>query len=247
VVISLLSLAGAVSFALQFRAWRRGVGQVLRDGEFQALIAAIIVVALGLWLTLTVSGAIAGDWSSRLGSAAFLAVSAQTTAGFANVEIATLDPASKLVLIVSMVVGGDAGSTAGGIKIVRLLIILRLVHLAIARTCLPRQAVLEARVAGRPLEMQEVSGVLAFIALYAATIALSWLVFLLHGFAPLDSLFEVVSALGTVGLSSGVTAADLPMSLKLVLGLDMLLGRLEILALLVLVYPRTWWGRKGAS
>lgn len=244
-VVGVLSLAGATSFALQYRAWRGGVGRLLGDGEFRALIAAVVLVTLLLWLTLSLSAAAPdGDGVGHgLQQAAFLAVSAQTTTGFANMPVAELDPASKLVLIAAMVVGGDAGSTAGGMKIVRLLIILRLVQLLIARTCLPRQAAVEVRVADRSLESDEVFGVFAFCALYVAAIAISWFIFLLYGYAPLPSLFEVVSAMGTVGLSSGVTTPELPAALKLVLGFDMLMGRLEIVALLVLAYHRTWVSR----
>ncbi|MFC6673081.1 potassium transporter TrkG [Marinobacterium aestuariivivens] len=68
--------------------------------------------------------------------------------------------------------------------------------------------------------------------------------FLAYDQPPLDALFEVVSATGTVGLSTGITRIGLDPVLKLVLGLDMLLGRLEIVALLVLLYPRTWIGRR---
>jgi trk system potassium uptake protein TrkH len=75
----------------------------------------------------------------------------------------------------------------------------------------------------------------------------SWLVFVGYGHAPLDALFEVVSATGTVGLSTGITAPDLAPELKAVLCLDMLLGRLEIIAVLVLLYPRTWFGHRTES
>ena len=74
--------------------------------------------------------------------------------------------------------------------------------------------------------------------------ALSWAAFLLGGYDPIDSLFEVVSAVGTVGLSTGITAPELPALLKGVLCADMLLGRLEIMAWLVMLYPRTWIGRR---
>jgi trk system potassium uptake protein TrkH len=75
-------------------------------------------------------------------------------------------------------------------------------------------------------------------------IAASWLPFLFYGYDPLDSLFEVVSATGTVGLSTGITASSLDTALKLVLGVDMLFGRVEVIALLVVLYPPTWLGRR---
>jgi len=66
-----------------------------------------------------------------------------------------------------------------------------------------------------------------------------------YGYDPTQALLEVVSALSTVGLSSGITRAELEAPLKLVLCADMLLGRLELLAVLVLLYPRTWIGMRG--
>jgi len=73
---------------------------------------------------------------------------------------------------------------------------------------------------------------------------LSWLAFLVAGQAPMRSLFEVVSAVGTVGLSSGLTGPELQPSLKGVLCIDMLMGRVEFIAALVLVYPHTWFGKR---
>ena len=85
---------------------------------------------------------------------------------------------------------------------------------------------------------------MSLIIVFIAVILLSWFVFLAFGYPALDSLFEVVSATGTVGLSTGITNSELPAVLKVVLCMDMLLGRLEIVALLVVLYPRTWFGKR---
>jgi len=82
------------------------------------------------------------------------------------------------------------------------------------------------------------------VLLFVVVAVFSWLPFVVMGYDPLDSLFEVVSATGTVGLSAGVTNAALPPLLKGILCVDMLMGRLEIIACLVLLYPRTWFGRR---
>jgi trk system potassium uptake protein TrkH len=88
---------------------------------------------------------------------------------------------------------------------------------------------------------------LLVVALFGAGVMLSWLPFLLAGHAPLDALLEVTSATGTVGLSTGITHASLAMPLKLVLIADMLLGRVEFVALLVVLWPRTWLGRRDSA
>jgi trk system potassium uptake protein TrkH len=68
--------------------------------------------------------------------------------------------------------------------------------------------------------------------------------FIALGHAPLDSLFEIVSALGTAGISASVTVAELHPLLKGILCSDMLLGRLKIFVWLVFLYPRTWIGHR---
>ncbi len=74
-------------------------------------------------------------------------------------------------------------------------------------------------------------------------ILISWLPFLAAGYAPMDALVAVVSATATVGLSTGITGPGLEPALKVLLTLDMLAGRVEIIALLVLVYAGTWCKR----
>lgn len=88
---------------------------------------------------------------------------------------------------------------------------------------------------------------MCIVALFAITVFLSWLPFVIAGLDPLNSLFEVVSATGTVGISAGISSPELPAYLKTVLCVDMLLGRVEFVALLVMLYPRTWFGRKMQS
>ena len=142
-----------------------------------------------------------------------------------------------------MGIGGGVGSTAGGIKILRFLILLRLFELLIKRTCLPPHAVAEPRLADERLSYEDIEHALLLILLFIVLVVISWLLFLIMGYDPLDSLFEVVSAAGTVGLSTGITSSNLETFLKLVLCIDMLAGRLEIIALLVIFYSGTWFGK----
>lgn len=242
IALGVIFFFGAVSFSLQFSAWREGPGRLVRDLELRAMLGITAVVAVVLAVTMALS---AGELTAeRVGHAAFLAVSAETTAGFSSVEVTALDSASKAVLIGAMLIGGDLGSTAGGIKILRLLVLLHLARLLIVRASLPRHAVVEMRVAGRTVDDAEIHVIVGLVVLWGIVAAVSWLPFLLLGHAPLDSLFEVVSALGTVGLSTGLTTPDLEPLLKLTLCANMLMGRLEILALLIPFHPRTWLGRR---
>lgn len=242
-LLAAIAFCSAVSLPLYHRAYRRGLGELVTDPELRALLIAVLVVS-GL-LGATMSGA--DGTVNRAAAALFLGISAQTTTGFSNVTVAELEPAAKLVLIGSMAVGGSVGSTAGGIKLLRLLILLRLIQLAVRRAGMPRHAVAQPWLGRHRLENDDIERALMMILLMGGVIFLSWIPFVALGYDPLDALFEVVSATGTVGLSTGITQADLPTLLKGILCLDMLLGRLEVIALLVVLYPATWLGKRTKS
>jgi trk system potassium uptake protein TrkH len=183
-------------------------------------------------------------WADALHHGVLLGASAQTTAGFSTLTVEELGASAKLLLILAMLGGGSVGSTAGGIKLLRLLILAKLIVFILRRTTMPRHAVAGARLAGRNLDDDEIQGALVVILLFVLTVVISWMIMVASGQDVLDALFEVVSAVGTVGLSTGIVSHDLATGLKLMLCLDMLLGRLEIVALLVLLYPPTWLGRR---
>jgi len=242
VLITLLCLAGAIPLIFYYRIFKEK-GRVAVDFlQVQAVVIASLVVSLAVATTMRLSSGMA--WPQILHHAPLLAFSAQTTAGFSSMPCVQLDAGSKLILIFSMLVGGGAGSTAGGFKLLRLLILASVFRVIILRTCLPKHAVIEPRLAGRRVQDAEIHTSLLLIALFVSVVALSWLPFVAMGYSPLDSLFEVVSATGTVGLSVGLTSASLPPLLKGILCIDMLLGRLEIIAWLVILYPGTWFGRR---
>jgi trk system potassium uptake protein TrkH len=243
--VTLIGLAGAVSFALYYRAWTHGWRTLVRDEEVRALLILGLVTTL---LVAGMTGLSSGRWGlTALGQAGLVAFSAQTTTGFSPLDVGQLDTAAKAVLTFAMLIGGDMGSTAGGIKLVRFLILLKLLHAMIVRTCLPVHATIRIRVNGRRVDGHAVHFAGVTTLWFVVVTLLAWLPFLVLGYAPLDALFEVASAIGTVGLSTGIAAGLESGWLKGLLALVMLMGRLEIIAILVFFYPRTWIGRRALS
>ena len=241
-VVILLSMAGGISLIVYQRVFREGWRDVMNDRQLQGFLIVCLLMTLLLAGSLWLQGGF--QWPQALGHGALNALSAQSTAGFSSLNISEIDGASKLLLIFSMFSGGSVGSTAGGIKILRLLILLRLLQLSIQRAAMPQNAVAEMRLGGRRLETDEIQNALCLVLVFIAFIVFSWLPFVVMGHNPLDSLFEVVSAIGTAGLSAGITDPALHPFLKAVLCIDMLLGRLEIFAWLILVSPGTWFGKR---
>jgi trk/ktr system potassium uptake protein len=239
---TLLCLSGAVPLALYHAAWRKGWRRFAADIELRSLLLAAGLVSLLLACCLVFNAGM--DWHQAVYHAPLMAISAQTTAGFSSLAPGDLDSASQWVLIIAMAVGGGIGSTAGGFKLMRLLILFSLLARYLKMVSTPTSAIIDIRLGARKLGRDEALDALLLIGLFGAAILLSWLPFLLYDFAPLPALFEVVSAMGTVGLSSGLSGPELPGLLKLVLCLDMLLGRLELMAWLLIIYPRTWFGQR---
>ncbi|MCF7980167.1 MAG: TrkH family potassium uptake protein [Chromatiaceae bacterium] len=240
--LSLITVASAVSLPLYARLPHRGLRALKHEPEFIALLGAILITALLLSVIAALTSGL--PWLQALSQGFALGISAQTDTGFSTTEVGDLPAASQLVLMTSMSIGGCTGSTAGGIKLIRLLIIMRLVQLALRRTAIAERAVLQAQIGDTRIEPSMITATLQLMALWAMVLLASWLAFLALGQPPLASLFEVVSATANAGLSAGLTSAELHPVLKLVLCADMLFGRVEVVALLVVLYPPTWLARK---
>ncbi len=239
-LLMVLAFCGALALPLYSYLGREGPAKFIGDTEAKGLLVGALMTStlLGLFL----ERASAEPLLDRLGHALFIGFSAQTGTGFTTLPIDALEPAGMAALLGSMIVGGSVGSTSGGIKVWRFLIMLGLIRHMLYRTTLPRHAMTELRIGGRLVEEGERDRALMLGALFLLVIFGSWLPFVALGHDPLPALFEVVSATATVGLSAGIAAPDLSPPLKLILCADMLLGRLEIIAFLVLLYPKTWLG-----
>lgn len=240
-----VSLLGALPLVMYYHLAVNRRQALGADPEWWTMLV-VVVVGMAL-LSLILYRTEGMSVSESLYHGVLLAGSAQTTAGFSTLSVGGLGDPAKLLLVLAMLSGGSVGSTAGGIKLLRLLLVVRVVSFMVRRTAMPSHAVAEVRLAGRKVAEPESQRALVVVLLFLLTVLLSWLAMVAGGHGALDALFDVVSATATVGLSAGITSEDLDTSLKLLLCADMLAGRLEILALLVLLYPRTWLGRRIES
>lgn len=224
-LVSLLTLVCAMSLPFYYQLWREGGAITVQGWQFIGLIA--LALSLGLVL--------GGSYEDFVTS-----ISAQTTAGFSVYDLSELSPAKKLCMIFSMLIGGAVGSTAGGFKILRFFLFFICLKQIIIEQTLTQHAYHEPRLLGLPVSRKQIDEAMTLICLYVFVTSLSWLSFLSLGYPAIDSFFDVASAVGTVGLSTGVTSSELPLLLKGVLCVDMLLGRLEIFPWFFLLYPKTW-------
>jgi trk system potassium uptake protein TrkH len=231
--VTLFVLLGAISFPLYYRARREGLGQLLGDVQVRVLLLLAAIGTLVFW-------GFSGWRPSELIPGLFHTASALTTAGFSLSDAGAWPEGVRALTLGLMVLGGSAGSTAGGLKLLRLILLLKLAHRLVIRVLLPEEAKVPVKLHGIAVADRELELVAGFFALYVGWLGLSALLLVLAGFPLERALFESASALGTVGLSVGVTSPELAGWAKLVLIVDMWAGRLEILPVLVVLYPSTW-------
>lgn len=238
-------IMGAISFSLYPEVLKDPL-ILIRDPQVKYMLG---LSALGTVLfALTISGGAGGlELLRLLPDAAFQTVSALTGTGFSTIDIAPLSDASKGFLSAIMCIGGSIGSTTGGIKLFRLVVIVQLIRLVFYRFFLPREAITPLKVKSQVVNPEDVYRIMTYVLLYSVVLVFSAFIFMLHGINSADAIFETSSALATAGLSTGVTDPGMPALLKLVLCADMLLGRVEIIPLFILLLPRTWLERSSKT
>jgi len=173
----------------------------------------------------------------------FQLVSAMSTTGYNALDMSNLEDSIKFILSILMIIGACYGSTGGGVKISRMYILFKSIIHVLKKHCVPEKAVLPLRIGGNNISDDEVRLVYILTLLYVITLTFSTLLFTVYGYNLVDSLFEVSSALSTTGLSTGLTSHFLPVELKILLMLDMFLGRLEIIPVLIIITSMVY--RKG--
>ena len=234
-VVIALMLLGTLNFLTVWALVRGELRAVLRNGEVRLMAALVPLASLVVmaWLAATLYPGLVRP----LRVAAFEVVSAASTTGFSTVGYLDWPALPVLVLILLMLVGGGTGSTAGGIKQYRVYVLFRSLVWDLRRRLLPRGTVtIHAVWVGdqrRFLDDAQIRDAAVFVFLYLAAFALGTAVLAAHGYGLGESAFEFASALGTVGLSVGVTAAGAPPGVLWVEIAGMLLGRLEFFAVFV--------------
>lgn len=241
-VIVLFMILAGVNFSLYYVAIsRRNWRQVFRDPELRAYLT---LLAVG---TLAISGAIASLDVSVLESlrrGIFQTVSIQTTTGFGTDNFNLYPSMAKFLLVSLMFIGGSAGSTGGGMKVVRMMIIFKVIYAELYRTFRP-QAVRAIKLGGKPLPADMVSTVMAFFAIGIVAFLGGSIFVSLFGIDMVTSFSATAACLWNIGpgleqVGSIEHYGWMPMPVQAMLSMMMILGRLELYTVLVLLLPAFW-------
>ena len=180
--------------------------------------------------------------------AAFQVVSIMTTTGYGTVDFEQWPAFSKAILLSLMFIGASAGSTGGGLKVSRVLLLMKSIRRTIRKALHPRR-VQPVYMDGRAVSEEICDNVNAYLAIYCVILVLSFAIISVDGFSIGTNFSAVASCFNNIGPGFELVGATQNFSIysdlsKIILSLDMLLGRLEIFPLLLLLSPDTWSRRR---
>lgn len=219
-VLILLMIAGSTNFMTAYTFFQGKITDAAANCEVRLALILIPLFSALIYLT---SG-------SGMRESLFKTVTALSTTGFSISQYSGCDSLNMIVMLL-MIFGGGTGSTAGGIKLFRIYLLIKGVKNGIREALLPEIALTqETMVTGTHRYMltdRHFYTAYRYIALYLLTWLIGGLIISMKGYPIANSLYEFASALGTVGLTSGITSADAPKAVLWTETAGMLLGRLE--------------------
>lgn len=242
IIIIFMFLSG-VNFSLLFLALRRDFSAVLRSEELR-WYTIITLGATGLiFANLVAVGGQAFSFGTFT-DALFQVVTVATTTGYATQDFALWPILAQMVLFALMISGACAGSTAGGVKTVRMVLLMKNLRREVHRIIHPR-VVQPIRLDGERVEENTLSGVSLFFYAYILLTIAGALVVAWDNVGFVESISASLTCIGNVGPALGAMGPNgnfggLSALSKYVLSANMLLGRLEIMPLLVLLFPSMW-------
>lgn len=232
-----IMILGSFNFSLHYFIWFRNRREIYRNIETRTFFISFSLIFI--LLNLVTVTFFKGGWIELFRKTFYQLVSAHTGCGFSNVYVKELNswPQSALVfIIIAMALGGGAGSTTGGIKLMRLALLFKTVGLEIRKWLLPPQARVYAKyhhLQEVVLDDKKVRFVFVITFFYLVSYFMGTIIGMLCGYGFLESLFESVSASANVGLSMGITSPQMPAILKLTYIIQMWSGRLEFISVIV--------------
>jgi trk system potassium uptake protein TrkH len=241
IAVAFMFLAG-INFSLHFMAWRyRNLKPYVFDSEFRMYAALLVAVSVACTLGLVIAESDA-SFGAAVRDALFHTVSIGTTTGFATTSFQAWPGFLPLILLFLSFVGGCAGSTGGGIKVIRFLLLYKQGVREIRRLIHPN-AIINIRMGDRSVGDRVVDAVWGFFATYVAVFAILLLALMATGLDQVTAFSAVAACLNNLGPGLGDVSqhyGDISDFAKYLLCLAMLLGRLEIFTLLVVLTPSFW-------
>ena len=241
-VIAIFMILSGINFSLYFMCLKGKGKRLFQDDEFRWFMKSVSILTLVITLALVFQNHY--DWEKAFRRALFQVATAHTSCGFATDDYNLWPSFTWMLLIFAMLSGGCTGSTSGGIKNMRLMILARNIKNEFKRMLHPR-AVLPVRVNRQVISPSIIASVNTFFVFYLFCALVGWTLLMFFGVGLTEAMSTVISSLGNVGPGLGAFGpafswAALPDAAKWVLSFLMLIGRLELFAVLLLFYSGFW-------
>lgn len=243
VIITTFMLLSGVNFSLYYLAFKqKSLVNFWQDKEFKVYVG--IVAAYILIITVNIYGNVFDSIWASLRHASFQVASIITTTGYATTDFDLWPDLSRTLLLTLMFVGASAGSTGGGMKVIRIHLVFKYIQREIGSLIHPR-VVKAVKVDNEPIQENVLSSVVAFSMLYMLLFIVATLLLLTQKLDLVSALSSAACTLGNIGpglnmVGPAKTFAPLSDLAKIILSFCMLLGRLEIYTVISLVFPSFW-------
>ena len=237
-VIIFFMLVAGTNFALIYHSFRGKVSLMLRDPEFRLYLGVFVASTV---IIVSVTYGLAGGWGKALRHSAFQSASILTTTGYGTTDFDGWPDLARLILLLLMFVGGCAGSTGGGIKNIRILIILKYAWRKFRKLGRER-VVLPIKVGGAAVPEKLLSNITSFFILYILIFVAGTLVIVALDLDMISGASAVAASLGNVGPGLGAVGplrdySTLSSPSKIMLALLMWVGRLEVFTAIAVFNP----------
>jgi trk system potassium uptake protein TrkH len=242
IIITVFTFMCGANFALYYQAYKSGIKSIFKDEEFRLYF--FIVAASIIMIAVNINGSIYKSIWESIRHSSFQVVTIITTTGYSSTDFNKWPVFSKIILFLLMFVGGCAGSTAGAIKDIRILLLFKTVKRDLMRIIHPR-AVYAVKFGGKSVDEKTLTEVLGFFFMYIIIFTAAILIVSMDGKDFVTTLSSVSATLGNVGpgfeivgpMGNYSSLSDLS---KFTLSMCMIIGRLEIYPILLLAMPSFW-------
>jgi len=242
IIATVFMVVAGINFAIHFTAWNRASSQpYFNDPELKAYASLLLGFAILTTLALYLNGTY-GTITESARFASFQVVSVMTTTGFSSADFSIWPGFIPIMLICIAFIGGCAGSTCGGMKVIRIMLLYRQAAREIRRLIHPH-AVIPVKIGGRKTSATVMDAVWGFFFLYVASFVMITIALNGVGVDPVTAYAAAAACITNLGPGLGDVSANyasLSSTAKVILSFAMLMGRLEIFTLLVLFSPEFW-------
>lgn len=242
VIIGVFMLISGVNFSLYYSIFKGRWRDALKDEELRLYLIIVSVAVIAITLNLFMTSYESIFYALR--DSFFQVTSIITTTGYTTANFDTWPTFSKTILFTLMFIGGCAGSTAGGMKIIRILILGKLIKRDVTKLFHPR-AYISIKNNGKKVTNETIVGINSFFTLYIMIFVISTIIVSLEGLDMVSTSSAVAATLGNIGPGFNLVGpasnfGGFSHISKILFSLLMLLGRLEIFTIIALVLPKNW-------